>query len=268
MTTHRFIRALLIVGFTTAGGLAVAQTTGTQTPTKPEKPKLPAAERKKGRSILEKSNEAVIAVKSAKYEVEAVAGTPLNPSQVVATGKSKLSGLTDTGFDRFQFDGQVDARTAKQTKNVVVSSDGKQYFLVDHTEKTYIRSDKPEQLGLIPQVVSIALMIEFTHPEPFRDELNGRVELTDYETIHGVECYVLSVTYRRGGGTAEWTVGKEDYLPRRVRRRTGGVELEQQVSEMTLKGLVVNEELPDSEFQLDMPAGYQEAKAVTPEGPK
>lgn len=250
--TH-IVRATLIA---LAIVIFAAPAANAQTATEEEKPRLPASERKKGRGILEKTNDAVIAVKTVSYDVVASAGTPQNATQVVVTGKSMLKGQTATGFDRFQFDGEVDARTAQQKKNVVVSSDGTKYFLIDHSEKVYIATENPQELGVIPQVISIALMIEYTHPKPYKDELAGRVELTGYETIGGVDCYIVSITYRTGGATAEWTVGKEDYLPRRVRRRTSGPEAVQQVTEMTITNLKVDEELADEKFRPAQPEGY------------
>ncbi|MBN2609131.1 MAG: redoxin domain-containing protein [Candidatus Fermentibacteraceae bacterium] len=66
--------------------------------------------------------------------------------------------------------------------------------------------------------VAYAIMNEFFIDGPFSDEIGAdTVSLQGTESIAGIDCEKWLVTYS-GGSMAEWALGVEDHLPRRVER--------------------------------------------------
>lgn len=154
----------------------------------------------------------------------------------------------------------------KAARKITGGSDKENFFIVDHKGKIAYQDIDPSVMGPTGQLFGQITMIEFLHPSPFSDEINGKTrELKDSETIAGEDCYVVHVVYSAPGApSATWSFSKKDFLPRRrvdffvLPDGTAGSRTK------TITELVVNPKLPDDTFKLKLPKGYKKVDDFAP----
>lgn len=106
----------------------------------------------------------------------------------------------------------------KNKKEMDVATDGKCVTLTDLGEKYWMTQDIAGGEVLLDGARQL-YMLEFFHPTPFSDELNGRSQTYEgTKEVGGVVCDVVYVKYQMQGLEARWYFGQEDHLPRRVDR--------------------------------------------------
>ncbi|OPL19143.1 MAG: hypothetical protein AVO35_12360 [Candidatus Aegiribacteria sp. MLS_C] len=98
------------------------------------------------------------------------------------------------------------------------------------------------------------IMNEFFIDGPFSDEIGAdSILFSGNAEVDGVPCTQWLVDYR-GGSRALWSLGVEDHLPRRVERMITGRDGEPLSVILEISGLEINSGLPDSLFEMGMPA--------------
>jgi len=213
-------------------------------------------------AILEKVDAAAKAVHSVSYHgsfrgtgwlagrVAQVEGTAVIGGMVIRHRRSR-------GFERFHFDVRVRESGSEEVKRFTAGHDGEVFFLIDWQARTVHANDVREVLGSDGRLAQTIGMIEFVHPTPFTDEIDGdEVELVGMELVGDQECHVIDVVYAFGRGQARWYFSKKDLLPRRVDRvyyREG----ERATTELVVTNLVVDPPLESAELQPFVPDGFE-----------
>lgn len=160
-------------------------------------------------------------------------------------------------IDNPNTDGPVGSNPA-----MIISFDGEKYYELNYADKTLrwatTEGGGEDLIGVAPRY----MMIEFIHPTPFSDELNGEsLKLEGTKEINGVECDVVHVVYAESMGEARWYFGQKDHLPHGVERLSGGYSVE-------LNHLDPKVKLKAAEFALKAPEGFNTIEYERPEAPK
>jgi len=215
--------------------------------------------------ILKKVDAAARAVKAVKYQVKAV-GVGASAARAGEVEASVIfTGLVGMNPEKFRCDAKFKMPGAKEAKHIVVGSDGEEYYLLDYAEKKAYVDIDPVVLGRMGAGISRGtVMIEFLHPTPFQDEIDGKEQkILTTKTIDGVECYVIEVTYTQGQ-KAVWSFGKNDFLPReRLDPRTSP-DGKQGGQLKTITGLDVHPKIDDNTFKFKIPEGFTKVDDFAP----
>jgi outer membrane lipoprotein-sorting protein len=109
-------------------------------------------------------------------------------------------------------------------------------------------------------------MIEFIHPTPFNDEINGRSrELKGSEKVDGEDCYIIHVVYAaEQAPQAIWSFSKKDFLPRRRIDIYALPDGQEGRGTKTITNLVVDPKVDEEVFKLKLPEGYTKTDDFAP----
>ncbi|UCE60530.1 MAG: DUF2092 domain-containing protein [Phycisphaerales bacterium] len=215
------------------------------------------AEPSEATKVLEKSAEALTQVKFARYDA-AYKGTGW-ATQYVPTieGSVVLGEPSEYDILRFRCEVKLTPTGSEETLEYVVGSDGDLHFLIDAKEKMVYADMDEAVLGTRQRDLQRALLRDFVAKEPLANDIKAeKVELKDVETVDGVECQQVHVTY---GETREavWFISKKDQLPRRVVRVYKNDKGEIGTTELTLSELKVSKKVDLTQFKLTVPEGYK-----------
>jgi outer membrane lipoprotein-sorting protein len=218
--------------------------------------------------ILKKLDAAAKKVQGVKYKAkfqgleDAASRMAAVEGTVIMIGESQGTSLPK----KYHFEGTIKAPNSSETKEFVTGSDGDNYFLIDHSTKTAYEDIDPMVVGRGGGTLSQALrMIEFVHPTPFSDEINGKKqEMKEDTKVEGVDCYQIHVSYAADGNQeAIWYVNKETFLPHRVDRiQTQGGQ--KQITSLVLSDIEVDPKVDDDKFKLKLPEGYTKSDDYAP----
>jgi hypothetical protein len=220
--------------------------------------------------ILKKVDAAAKAVKAVKYDVvyeglaAAAANTPKVEASIIA------SGFAGNAPEKYLVDAKIILPNATNPRRITGGTDNDMFYVVHHDTKMAYEDIDPAVMGTAAQIIARAWMIEFVHPTPFSDELNGRTrELRGSKTIDGEDCFEVHVVYAvERAPQATWYVSKKDFLPRGridTYMRPDGQQL---VWQKTISNLVINPELDDEVFKLKLPEGYTKTDDFAPGLPR
>ncbi|MCB9856352.1 MAG: TlpA family protein disulfide reductase [Phycisphaerales bacterium] len=178
--------------------------------------------------ILQQADSATRNVRAVEYDVEYYATgeyaerVPKVHARVLARQgrrgffSNPLAGAEEKTPDAFRFAGTVDAPEGVR-RSFDVSTDGRQVVSIETESRSYVFGNE-DASPLITQVKPL-FMLEFFHPTPFHDEINGKtLRYEGVQKIGDVDCDVIYVGYQRDYLDARWYFGCEDHLPRRVDR--------------------------------------------------
>ncbi len=211
--------------------------------------------------ILKKVDAAAKAVKTVSYharfgaEGAAAKQTPTMEGDVIfvaGEGDSMMPG-------KMCVDVKVKMPDSEEVRSIKVGSNGEDFYLIEHKDKTVYADMDPAVLGRGGQMAQALLMIEFIHPTPFSDEINAeKTELLGSVKIGDEDCYHIRVNYKNANNqVAEWYMSKKDFLPRRCDRispmRDGNGTRH---THLILTKLDANPKIDDKTFTLTKPEGY------------
>ncbi|MBU0637777.1 MAG: hypothetical protein KKB50_02855 [Planctomycetes bacterium] len=256
----------LLLSLSLAAALADAQEKQEE-----KKVKKPAAEQKTCAltdpvEILKKVDAACKAVKVVKYDVvyEAEASRRTVGTKLAAT--MTITGYTDRFPEKFLIDVKQGEPRSEEVQHITGGADGETYYVIDHAAKKAYEDLDPQVFGSFARLLAGGLMLEFVHPTPFSDEINGRVqELKGGKVINGEDCYEVYVVYAADTGqTATWYFSKKDFLPRgRIDEFVtpdGGKVRQKKI----LAHLVADPKLDKDAFKLKLPEGYTKTDDFAP----
>lgn len=213
--------------------------------------------------ILKKVDSTCKALKTVKYELTLEGKGELKETAgrvqatVIAarlTGKSDAQGLGQ----KYVIDAKVTAPGTNEPKHITIGTDGEKYYVIRHdVKKAHVDVD-PAVLGATGGSVTRGLMLEYLHPTPFTDEINGKKrELAGSKTMDGVDCYEIHVTYAvEEAPDATWFFSKKDFVPLGRIDTVTLSEGKRGAVEKTVGKLELNPKLEADEFKLKLPAGY------------
>ncbi len=142
-----------------------------------------------------------------------------------------------------------------------VSFDGTNFYQLDYNKKQLQWGSPDTGAAALVGVAQRYMMIEFVHPTPFSDELNGEsLKLEGTKKIGEVECDVVHVVYAESQGEARWYFGQKDHLPHRVDRISGGYAVE-------LSNVNPKVKLKAADFALKAPEGFKTSEYEAPKAP-
>lgn len=225
---------------------------------KDKKSDKPAAgEMTDAKEILKKADAATKEVKAARY-VGTFKGIGANAARVpTVEGPAMIKGW-DGGRPTHIKATMTVEMPGQPKEECTIGADGENFYLIDPQTKTVYADIDPAVLGRRGQLAQVMMMLEFVHPAPFSDELNGTAELQGSEKVNGEDCYKIHVKYVvEGGPEATWYFSKKDFLPRRVDRDTQGYSLE-------IERLEADPKLGDDAFKLKVPEGYKKTDDFAP----
>jgi hypothetical protein len=138
--------------------------------------------------------------------------------------------------------------------------------LIDHAKKTAYVDIDPAVLGSAGRLLGTFTTVEFVHPSPFSDEINGKkAELKGSRTVGGEDCYEIHVVYANEAQQATWCFSKKDFLPRcRIDRFDRGEGQEPTVREKSITQLVVDPKFDKDPFKFELPEGYTQVDDFAP----
>ena len=219
--------------------------------------------------ILKKADAATKAVKTVRYEAtyKGTGAAAARAPQI--KGKVLIGGETSVSIQKFLYEGEFKAADGDELVRGKVGSDGKKFFLIDAKNKTVKKGEASYVLGRIGSTLRRLGMLEFVHPTPFTDEINGdKAELRGVKPIGGEKCYEIYVQYAQNQGESVWFFSTRDFLPRRVDRLMSGNDGQSGATVLTLSKLeVVNTPKADA-FALVVPDGFETDTLAAPKRPE
>lgn len=203
--------------------------------------------------ILKKVDEATKKVKSAHLKITVKwTGGPQDATEV--EGTARYSGWSFAGPEKSYYDFAVNRPGEDAPLKLTAGSDGENFYIIDHKSKIAYQDIDPGVYGSFAGMVGNFPMIEFVHPSPFTDEMNGQEQkLVGTESVEGEDCYKIDVTYAKAAQRATWYFSKKDFLPRRVDRQLGGRGTRSKI----IKVIDVSEKPSEADFSLKLPEGYK-----------
>lgn len=214
--------------------------------------------------IVKKVDAAAKAVRAVRYSSMSTPGGAMAERMSPMEGTSVMVGWIDGVPEMF--------RTHVKTKNrdgepveVTGGGNGDMFFLIDHTTKKAYEDMDPAVVGSSGRVLRNFGMLEYVHDTPFTDEIEADgLELQGTETVAGVECYKVHVTYAGGNQASTWFFGKEDYLPRRRIRHVTMRDGQQGTIDILVSKLEIEPDVDAAEFKFKLPEGYEQIDDFAP----
>lgn len=219
-------------------------------------------------TILETADANTKAVSAVSYEAEYFGEGDKDYVDRVGRVKGKvvtqegkrglLTGLFNTNKDPMRFEGEVMLPGTEDWIPFQIASDGRNVTRIDPAASTFTTAALPGGAQLLRRGVPL-LMLEFTHPTPFSDELGAkRAKLEGEQEVGGVMCYVIFVHYAKNDSESRWYFGKEDFLPRRVDRINPEDGNKKNMTVLQIANLNTNPDISKSTFRLSVPDGFLE----------
>lgn len=220
--------------------------------------------------ILKKVDAACKALNAVKYEVTSEPTGELKPlvgrvqaAVTAARVKGKEGAAAGT---KFVFDARINLPNQNEPEKLTFGTDLDKYFFIDHQTKKVHEDIDQAVLGRRGGALYRLMMIEYMHPTPFNDEINGKSrELRGSKTVNGVDCYEIHVVYANEPvSEATWYFGKKDFLPRgRIDVATTQDGKKGTIEKMVSR-LEVDPKLPDDAFKAKVPEGYTKTDEFAP----
>lgn len=238
---------LTMVGFCVATSAFAQSPHHPPSTTAPAEPPDDAVRDPKAIEILERASEAIAEVKVVTYTAE-FTGEGFYLKRIGIPEGSRISGsftaapIEDSADHKLRFDVNHTPKGADKPDEFSFGTDGDVYFFIDPKTKTVYEDVDPIVCGPRAEIgLRTLAMREYLAPEPFNDEINAQhVELGEERTIAGETCREVRIQYARSNQRAHWYFGKEDHLPRGVRRVFTNDDGERSMVELTITHLAVN----------------------------
>lgn len=220
------------------------------------------------KAILEAAARACLQIKTIVYEVleEQRDEHGHVMYNTVATVRQARAKVPSSGFAEGKY--QVVGKTTvpgKETEEFSFAYNGTAFRMKDAAAKVILVVDAPsgyvvgQMLGLTR---GLLVTPQFTQDEPFKRMIaeSDRLAHEGIVEVGGVACHVVAVTmtnehpaFGKQTRTSRWYIGIKDMLPRRF---------ESGASRRTSRILAINQPSAETDFFLNVPAGYGE-KLVT-----
>lgn len=221
----------------------------------------------KAREILKQADEATKNAPAVRYDFDFRATGAIESRAPKGKGTVILSGKVKNPTDFFakaRFEIKMQPPGSSDEMEYTVVTDGDKFALIDPKAKKIYEDIDPSVLGRRGSVIQNFGMREYSHPQPFSDEIKGDyVELRGEKDIGGEKCHEIHVIYAGGQGEAVWFFSVKDHLPRRVERLnlagpgSGSTELE-------LHNLSVDPKFTVDPFTVVVPEGFTKTDDPAP----
>lgn len=223
----------------------------------------PPAKKADVTKIVQKADEATRKCKSVTYDYRLMAlEGAANPIPTM-TGQAKaiMGESMETSPYWVEVDNPATDGPTGSNPMTVMGNDGINAYSMNYEQKSLIWAPIDGDGARLLSAPRRFMMIEFVHPEPFLDELNGQtLTLEGTKKIGDIECDVVRVVYADDMGEAVWYFGQADHLPHRVDRTNSGFSLE-------LSNINGKAKLKADEFAIKAPDGFNTTEFKVPPPP-
>lgn len=169
--------------------------------------------------ILKRADAATKTVNAVSYSTTVTLTGAAKGTRPDFQGQAFLSGWGGGAPTHFRYEVRQQDPGEAGSKTFTAGSDGENYYLIDHKSKTAYVDIDPQVMGSAGRTLRAFGMLEFVHPTPFSDEINGKTQkLEGVENIGNEPCYKIHVEYASGNLFANWYFSTKDFLPRGVER--------------------------------------------------
>ncbi len=236
-----------------------------------------------GRAIIEQASRAIEQVESLTARMTLAGGGSKNFMQFMPSGE---------GVFRAQRVENEDGERVWATRIVGAGKDrgdGEEYTFdaatrgdtvtwVEHRSKSVNTNSRARARGVGLSMRQQMNLDELLGADPLARELDAvSVELQNRETIGGVECDVVLITYAKDqqsatsrgqarANKAKWFLGVEDNLPRRIERITDADIIAISLI-LTLEDMRIDAEIAPEDLEVNIPDGYKKIEPRTATGP-
>ncbi|MFO0838761.1 MAG: redoxin domain-containing protein [Phycisphaerae bacterium] len=211
------------------------------------------------KAIIKKVDETTKALKGVSYKAERI-GLGENADKMPKVSGEVKAARSDGDFPKMRMKGTVAGKDRDPVSFNVVT-DGTKAGAIDEKKKTFRVGEFPAAQVLLGRQAPGMLMLEFTHPTPFQDELDAdKAKYEGEKKVGDVECHVIYVEYSEGRGEARWYFGKKDNLPHRVDRIQDG----QEAYAVIATDVEANPKFDDSTFAVKAPEGFETQELEPP----
>jgi outer membrane lipoprotein-sorting protein len=246
-----------------AGATALAQETPPPAPADPK----PPADLTDAVEILKQADTATKKVNSVRYtasfKTTGFDGAPATSAE----GTVILSGTNPMGRPQ-KFRIEVRYRSdGGEAGEFTVGTDGDMFYLIDPKEKKVYADVDSAVLGTSrPRFSQGLIMLEYVHPSPFSDEINGKSrELKGTREVSGEPCYEIVVEYGANiPQRAVWCFSRKDLLPRRVERHVTPESGGEVTTVLAVSELSVDPQFLVDPFKLIVPEGFTKTDEPAP----
>jgi len=216
-------------------------------------------------AILTQADAAIKRVKAVRYHATVTAGGVRAKYFPTISGTAAFYGDLSEGFRHFYFDVTIQPADGESSRRLTTGGDGKTFFLIDWKNRIAYEDMDIKVIGADGRRAQAITMIEYIHPTPFTQEIEGeRVELRDPVLVGKDECYVIHVVYGINGQEATWYFAKKDYLPRRVRRSFPILPGQRAYRDYVISDLEVDPTFDARLFKLALPEGFEKKNEFAP----
>ncbi|UCE60680.1 MAG: hypothetical protein JSU63_02805 [Phycisphaerales bacterium] len=216
--------------------------------------------------IVKKVDEASKAVKVVKYDAVAEGGGAMAARVGKFEATYVTAGYIQGAPEKYFVDAKITLPNATEPRRVTAGTDNDMFYIIDHANKIAYEDIDPAVLGPSGRTVLLGMMVEFVHPTPFTDEIQGRSrELRGSQNIGGVDCYEVHVVYaaeRAPEGT--WCFSKKDFLPRRRIDHYSLQDGQTGTITKTITNLEIDPKVDKTIFKLKLPEGYTKTDDFAP----
>lgn len=216
--------------------------------------------------VLKKAQDAAKDLKRARYTAE-YAGTGWVAKEVPNVHGTVIVGKNPKGeIGTFRAEVTIVSNGPDKVEPIQLTAgcDGENYFLEDKKSKTVYVDIDPAVMGSHSRDVQRPVLDVFTSSKPYEKLMTAKdLAIKTIPEIAGERCFELHATV--DGRSEVWYLAWRDYLPRRYERIYKNNEGEEGKTQLTLKNLEVNPELPEADpFQIKVPEGFTKSDDFAP----
>jgi outer membrane lipoprotein-sorting protein len=215
--------------------------------------------------ILKKADAACKAVNAAQYKATYKSTGPAAMQRPEVEGTALITGWANNAPEKYRIEAKIKQPNSTEVRNIVIGSDGQEYYLIDHDNKKVYADIDRMVIGRTGAPAIALVTPEFLHPTPFTDEINAeKQELRGSKTIGGEDCYEVYVKYTGGQLQSVWCFSKKDFLPRARQNTFKAQDGSDASAQGVLTDLVPDPKLSPDAFKLKVPEGYTKVDDFAP----
>jgi len=212
------------------------------------------------KTILEEAGKALLAVDSLSFNAE------ITPQGAAAQSVPHVKGTVVQSRIKRGLKMNVKGSFEKGSngwEDFHVVTDGKEISSLNSDKKEVVTGRLPAAGGLMDPGFFI-VMQRMASTDPFEQEVDEALKLEKDESVGGVDCHVVHVTYDdKEAGTARLFIAKSDRLLRRI-DRTRGTGADAGSVSLVATEVKANPPTSDETFTMALPDGFKRVKYKAP----
>lgn len=210
--------------------------------------------------IVKNSKAALSLISSVKYDI-LVEGHGENKSRVIKA-KTTLLGYANRLPKYFKVELDYQGSNPQSSKKLSGGSDGNEFYIIDHLEKTFKRDIESNLLGSNFNTILQGVVNSFVSIVPMNIEKTAKKKtLKGIKNIDGVNCYEISFLFPQYGNyEIIWYFSIKSFLPKA--KKTSYTMKNGKIAGFysTISKMVINPKLSMESFKFSEPKEYKQIK--------